>query len=107
MLPQLPGLPASSGAEQLPPVDRRRQDQNAGDHPTANSAFVATYLDTEIGHQLVLQVADDRHVTVTPAQLADARTNLAGQITAVMTQILQTAAGPEPPLQLHRHRPRR
>ena len=57
---------------------------------------MATYLDTEIGHQLVLHLADERHVTVTQAQLADARTNLAGQITAVMTQILQTAQGQNP-----------
>ena len=86
---------ASSGSQQLPPVDGAG-NQAGGGNPTANSAFVATYLDTEIGHQLVLQLAADHHVSVTPAQLADARTNLAGQITAVMTQILQTAAGQNP-----------
>ena len=85
----------SSGAQQLPPV-AGAGNQAVGGHPTANSAFVATYLDTEIGHQLVLHLADERHVTVTQAQLADARTNLAGQITAVMTQILQTAQGQNP-----------
>jgi len=86
---------ASSGAQQLPPVAGAGNQAGGGD-PTANSAFVATYLDTEIGHQLVLQLAATHHVAVTPAQLADARTNLAGQITAVMTQILQTAEGQNP-----------
>jgi len=86
---------ASSGAQQLPPVAGAGNQAGGGD-PTANSAFVATYLDTEIGHQLVLQLAAAHHVAVTPAQLADARTNLAGQITAVMTQILQTAEGQNP-----------
>jgi len=86
---------ASSGTQQLPPV-AGAGNQAGGGQPTANSAFVATYLDTEIGHQLVLQLAASHHVSVTPAQLADARTNLAGQITAVMTQILQTAEGQNP-----------
>jgi parvulin-like peptidyl-prolyl cis-trans isomerase-like protein len=87
----------SSGAQQLPTVAGAGKGQDgAGNHPTANSAFVATYLDTEIGHRLVQQLADTRHVTVTPAQLADARTNLEGQISAVMTQILQTAQGQDP-----------
>jgi len=85
----------SSGAQQLPPV-AGAGNQSASGHPTANSAFVATYLDTKIGHQLVLQLADTRHVTVTQAQLADARTNLADQITAVMSQILQTSEGQNP-----------
>jgi PPIC-type PPIASE domain len=85
----------SSGAQQLPPV-AGAGNQGVGDHQTANSAFVATYLDTEIGHQLVRQLADNRHVTVTQAQLADAGTNLEGQITSVMTQILQTPEGQNP-----------
>jgi len=85
----------SSGSQQLPPV-AGAGNQSAGDHQTANSAFVATYLDTAIGHQLVRQLADDRHVVVTQAQLADARSNLEGQITSVMTQILQTPEGQNP-----------
>ena len=85
----------SSGSQQLPPV-AGAGNQVAGGHPTANNAFVATYLDTQIGHQLVLQLADERHVTVTQAQLAGARTSLTNQITAVMSQILQTAQGQNP-----------
>jgi hypothetical protein len=81
----------SSGSQQLPPVAGAGKGQNAGEHPTANSAFVATYLSTKVGDQIVLDVAATRHVTVGSAQLADARTSLTQQITAVMTQILQTA----------------
>ena len=85
---------SSSGGEQLPPVTGAGKGQDgAGDHPTATSAFVATYLDTEVGHQLVLQLADARHVTVTPAQLTDARASLSGQISQVMSEVLQTAQG--------------
>jgi hypothetical protein len=77
----------------LPPVSGAGKGQNEGDNPTANSAFVATYLDTEIGHQLVRQLADRRNVTVTTAQLADARSSLTNQISSVMTQVSQTAQG--------------
>ena len=96
---------SSGGSQQLPIVVGVGQGQNAGDHPTANSTFVASYLDTEIGHQIVLQVADARRVTVTPQQLADARTTLTQQISSVMSEILQTAEGQNPALQLHRHGP--
>jgi len=81
---------SSNGAGSLPPVTGAGRTENTGDHPTATSAFVATYLDTEIGHQLVQQVADERNVTVTPAQLADARAAYEGQITTVMSTVAQT-----------------
>ncbi len=86
----------SSGNAELPPVAGAGQGQNPGDNPTASSAFVATYLDTEIGHQLVLQLADRRNVTVTAAQLADARTNLSGQISSVMSEMTQTEEAQNP-----------
>ncbi len=85
---------SSSGSEQLPPVSGAGKGQDGTlDHPTAGTAFVATYVDTEVGHQIVLGVADAHHVTVTPAQLADARTNLSQQISQVMSEVLQTAQG--------------
>jgi hypothetical protein len=86
----------SSGSQQLPPVVGAGKGQNAGEHPTANNAFVATYLSTKVGDQIVLDVAAARHVSVGPAQLADARTSLTQQITGVMTQILQTAQAQNP-----------
>lgn len=87
---------SSNGSQQLPPVIGAGKGQNVGDNPTANSAFVATYLDTEIGHQLVRQLAATRHVTVTPAQLTEARASLINQIDSVMSQVSQTAQGQNP-----------
>jgi PPIC-type PPIASE domain len=84
---------SSQGSQQLPPVLGAGTGQYAGDHPTATSAFTANYLETKIGHQLVLQLADERHVDVTQAELASARTNLTQQISSVMSQILQTQQG--------------
>jgi hypothetical protein len=87
---------SSNGNQELPPITGAGQGQNVGDNPTANSAFVATYLDTEVGHELVLQLAGARNVTVTPAQLTEARASLVSQIDSVMTQISQTAQGQNP-----------
>ena len=87
----------------VPVVERKRSScrpssgagtgQYAGDHPTATTAFAANYLETEIGHQLVLQLAGERHVTVTQADLTTARANLTQQISEVMSEILQTQQG--------------
>jgi hypothetical protein len=85
---------SSGGESQVPPVNGAGPGQDAsGGHPNLNSEFVASYLDTQVGHQLVEQLADQRHVTVTPAQLADARTNLSDQISSVMSEILQQQQG--------------
>jgi hypothetical protein len=84
---------SSQGSQQLPPVVGAGTGQYAGDHPTATSAFTANYLSTEVGHQLVLQVAQERHVVVTPAELVTARANLTQHITGVMGQILQVQQG--------------
>ena len=84
---------SSNGSEQLPSVVGAGTGQYAGDHPTATTGFTANYLETEIAHQLLLQVASKRNVTVTPAELATARTNLTEEITSVMSEILQTQQG--------------
>jgi len=89
-------LASGGSSQQLPPVTGAGTGQNVGEHPTANNAFVSTYLSTVIGHQIIYQVADAHHVTVTPTQLADARTNLSNQISQVLSQILQTSAGQDP-----------
>ena len=81
---------SSEGSQELPPVLGAGTGQYAGDHPTATSAFVASYLETDIGHELLLQVAAERHVSVTDAELAAARSNLTEQISQVMSEILQT-----------------
>ena len=55
--------------QQIPPVVGAGKGQG-GQNATATTAFTATYLDTEVGHQLIYQVADQRGVTVTSSQLA-------------------------------------
>jgi parvulin-like peptidyl-prolyl cis-trans isomerase-like protein len=88
---------SSNGSEEgLPPVTGAGQGQSPGDTPTANSAFVATYLDTVIGHQIVLQLAGERHVTVTSDDLTSARSSLSGQISSVMSEVASTAQGDNP-----------
>jgi hypothetical protein len=88
---------SSNGSQAgLPPVTGAGKGQNEGDNPTATTAFVATYLDTAIGHQLVEQLAARRGVTTDSAQLAQARKSLTNQITSVMQQVAQTAQGQNP-----------
>lgn len=88
---------SSNGSQAgLPPVTGAGKGQNEGDNPTATSAFVAAYLDTAIGHELVEQLAAKHDVTTGPAQLADARASLTNQITSVMQQVAQTAQGQNP-----------
>src|SRR5580704_14974687 len=84
---------SSEGSQEAPPVLGAGTGQYAGDHPTATSAFVASYLETDIGHELVSQLAAERHVDVTPADLATARSDLTQQISSVMSEILQTQEG--------------
>ena len=52
---------SSNGGEQLPPVGGGARARTGRDHPTATTAFVATYLDTEVGHQLVLRTGRRTH----------------------------------------------
>jgi hypothetical protein len=89
---------ASNGSDQagLPPVTGAGQGQNGGDNPTATTAFVAKYLDTVIGHELVEQLAAKHGVTTDSSQLTDARSSLTNQITSVMQQVAQTAQGQNP-----------
>jgi hypothetical protein len=84
---------SSEGSEQSPPVLGAGTGQYPGDHPTATTAFVASYLETDVGHQLLLQLAGDRNVIVTQSDLVTARSNLTGQISEVMSEILQTQEG--------------
>jgi len=84
---------SSEGSEEAPPVLGAGTGQYDGDHPTATTAFVASYLETDIGHELALQLAAERHVSVTPADLVTARADLTGEIGQVMSEILQTEQG--------------
>ena len=80
---------ALQGAQQmLPPVTGAGKGQS-GQNTSATTEFTATYLDTEVGHQIVYQVAAHRGITVTPNQLADARVAYENEITSVMTTVAQ------------------
>jgi hypothetical protein len=87
---------SSQGSQALPPVAGAGQGQNAGDNPTANGAFVRTYLDTLIGNELLLQVAAKHDVAVTSAQLTDARASFESHISSVMAGVFQTSQGQNP-----------
>lgn len=80
---------ASSGQTQLPPVTGAGKGQG-GQTATATTAFVASYLDTEVGHQLVLQLADRRGIAITQTQLTDAGAAYQSEITSVMAQSAQS-----------------
>ena len=83
---------ATSGQQQEPPVAGAGKGQG-GQTATATTAFAASYLDTEVGHELVTQLADRRGITVSDAQLADARTSYEEEI----TQVFQQAASSQNP----------
>jgi hypothetical protein len=84
---------AALNQQQLPPVVGAGKGQG-GQNATATTAFTATYLETEVGHQLIYQIADRRGVTVTQSQLTDARTAYADQITTVMQDVAQQTQDP-------------
>ena len=71
----------TDGASTLPPVD------GAETHSTVTTQFAATYLDTEIGHQLVLALAARHHVVITPGDLTKARAGLAQEITSTLQEV--------------------
>jgi hypothetical protein len=79
-----------------PPVDGVGQVTAGGSHSTATTAFAASYLDTAIGHELLLQVAAARHVVVTPAEVSAAHAQLARHITGIMQDVAGSkfACGP-------------
>jgi hypothetical protein len=78
---------ASGGETALPSIDGSGQAGDGTSHPSVSTGFAAYYLDTAIGHQLVLELAAARHLSVTPQELAEARTELSGQITAVLADV--------------------
>jgi PPIC-type PPIASE domain len=69
------------------PVDGVGQVSAGGQYSSASTAFAATYLDTDIGHDLLLQVAAARHVDVTPAEITAAHTQLESQITGILQDV--------------------
>ena len=93
----------SSGAQQLPAGGRGRPEPGSGSIPTATSAFVATYLDTEIGHQLVAKLAAQRRPAADgQAKWTPPAPSCPTQITQTMSEVSQV---PQPPRHLRPGRP--
>ena len=55
----------SNGEVKLPTVDGAGQTDTGGSHPTVTTTFADNYLDTEILHQLILELAAKDHVDPT------------------------------------------
>jgi parvulin-like peptidyl-prolyl isomerase len=86
----------SQGSAAAPPVAGAGTGQNPGDLPTATTDFTAEYLNQQINQETVEQLAAKRGVTVSQAQLDNARTVFEGEITQVMAEVAQTAEGENP-----------
>jgi hypothetical protein len=80
----------------LPPVDGAGQGSGNGMHGSATMAFIASYLNTSIGHHLVLGLAQKRHVVVSSQAVGSARNALVNQITSAMARVLQTQVAQNP-----------
>jgi hypothetical protein len=88
----------TGGQASLPAIDGAGAE-SGGSHTTLSSAFAATYLDTSIGHQLILELAAKDHLAVTASDLKVARKSLSAQITAVLQEVAGSkfACGTEAP----------
>jgi hypothetical protein len=80
-------LVGTQGQTALPPVNGVGTPSGSDAHPTVTASFASNYLDTLIGHQLVLELAATQHLAVTPAELATAHTQLADQMTAIFGDV--------------------
>jgi len=77
----------SDGQTALPPVAGAGRAEGSGTHPTITAGFVDNYLSTAIGHQLILQLADRRHVHLTANDVTAAHTALIDQISGILQEV--------------------
>ena len=77
----------TGGQTSLPAVDGAGGAVGSGTHPTISSAFSASYLDTAVGHQLILELAAKDHLHISTQDLSTARASLKAQITGVLQQV--------------------
>jgi hypothetical protein len=84
-------LVGTNGQTGLPPVDGVGQPTGTDAHPTASTAFASNYVDTLIGHQLVLQLAAENHLQVTAQDVQTAHAQLESQITAILQDVSGSA----------------
>jgi hypothetical protein len=78
---------ATGGATPLPSLDGTAHIGDGTSRQTVTTGFASYYLETAIGHQLVLGLAAQRHLHVTPQDLAAARAEYEGQITGILTDV--------------------
>ena len=79
----------SQGQQLLAPVDGVGQTPGSGMHPTATTAFVAPYVDTEISHVMVANLAAQRGLQPTAKEVDAARSELSTQISQTMSEVSQ------------------
>jgi hypothetical protein len=77
----------TGGQTSLPAVDGAGGTVGSGTHPAISSAFAANYLDTAVGHQLILELAAKDHLTISTQDLSKARASLKAQITGVLSAV--------------------
>ncbi|HEY2215735.1 MAG TPA: hypothetical protein VGH31_11815 [Acidimicrobiales bacterium] len=80
-------LVATQGQDAAPNVFGAGLQSDDGPYTAVNSAFVSTFLNTEIGHDIVFQLGDQDHLTVTKAELATARAELDVQVTSILQEL--------------------
>ncbi len=83
-------LVATQGAQGLPPLGGVGLTSKTGPYTSATTAYVGTYLDSVIGHEVVAQLAATHHLKVSATDLATARTELIDQITSVIQDVAST-----------------
>jgi hypothetical protein len=84
-------LVGSGGQSGLPSIEGVGQPTGSDAHPTATTSFASTYLDTLVGHQLVLELAAKDHLHLSPADLRTAHTQLLVQMTGILREVAGSA----------------
>ncbi len=80
-------LVGTQGASGLPPIDGVGQPTGSDAHPAVTASFASNYVDTLIGHELVLELAAQEHLRVDAVDVTSAHTQLLGQMTAILQDV--------------------
>ena len=80
----------SQGQATLGTVQGAGPPSETGPHTAITTSFASSYLDTVIGHQILLELAAQHHVQVTAADLSAARSQLTSQISAILSDASQS-----------------
>jgi hypothetical protein len=77
----------TGGQTGLPPIEGVGQPTGTAAHPTATASFASNYVDTLIGHQLVLELAAKEHLHSTSSDRSVAHAELLAQMTAILQDV--------------------